>query len=142
MTGVDEPIEFGDTLGFDIVKKKDGKSVTKHVECTFCPELVPLLLEAEIIEEKDAEDEKPETIDFSGDENPEEERLVTQDKFDEFIDKLAQDFTTLQIKVKDLTKRVGELECKYIISESNKVPPFSNKYTYNPDAFKVYCAII
>lgn len=109
MTGVDEPIEFGDTLGFDIVKKKDGKSVTKHVECTFCPELVPLLLEAEIIEEKDAEDEKPETIDFSGDKEPEEkddDEVELQDVLDNFCE--FMDAATDALVAID--KRISKLE--------------------------------
>lgn len=114
LKGVDEPLEYGDTIGFDLAKTDDkGQSVTKHVECKFIPEIIPLLLEEEVIEEKKVKD-KPKTIDFSGDDNSEEnagqdaEEVELQDVINTFYK--FMDATTDALE--DINKRLSSLERK------------------------------
>lgn len=65
VAGTDEELQFGDTVEMTFTKKtKNGKVVENHLECEFLPELVELLLESEVIEERDCEDEQN-PIDFS-----------------------------------------------------------------------------
>lgn len=59
LVGTDESLEFGDFLELDLTKEnKKGKEICEHIECKFIPELVPLLIEEGIIEEREVKKEK------------------------------------------------------------------------------------
>lgn len=104
LKGVDEPLDFGDTLEFDLIKEGEkNKKITKHVTCTFIPEVVSLLLEEEVIEEKEVEDDIPIEDGPSEEEETEYENLV--DAFTEF-ETLTTDI------LKSLTERIENLEKK------------------------------
>lgn len=106
MKGVDEPLEFGDTLGFDLEKNgEDGKSIKRHIDCTFIPEIVELLLAEDIIEEKEVEEEPKPTIE----DGPSEEEEGTYDDLVESFNEY-QTFTTGILK--SLIERVEILERK------------------------------
>lgn len=153
--GVDEPLEFGDTLGFDLVKKGDeGQSITKHVECRFIPEIIPLLLEEEVIEEKDIK-EKPTVEDVvngwekesakeAGYEDDDEDEVSLQEVIDTFYD--FMDAT--KDAIRNLLDRVTELEKQrapekkdhdhyvtisdYLFRNKDIIKPLHN-WTYNPN---------
>ena len=58
-----EELEFGDMIVLDLSHDmEDGHTKHHHLECKFMPELVPILLEEGIIEEKEVEEDKP--LDF------------------------------------------------------------------------------
>lgn len=58
-----EELEFGDMIVLDLSHDmENGHTKHHHLECKFMPELVPILLEEDIIEEKEVKEEKP--LDF------------------------------------------------------------------------------
>ena len=58
-----EELEFGDMIVLDLSHDmENGHTKHHHLECKFMPELVPILLEEGIIEEKEVEEDKP--LDF------------------------------------------------------------------------------
>lgn len=127
LKGVDEPLEFGDDLSFDFVKEgNEGQSITKHVNCKFIPELVDLLLEEDVIEEKEVEEKKPETIDFSGDGDPDEDDTCP---LEDVIDNLI----TLE---EDTRKRLVELEKKVNKLEKGNIPDTGGEYVNLKDYIK------
>lgn len=57
-----EELQFGDMIELDFTKDtEDGHTSHHHMECKFIPGLIPMLLEQEIIEEKEFKDENPDT---------------------------------------------------------------------------------
>mgnify|MGYP003456868727 CR=1 FL=1 len=53
MTGTDDELQFGDVIELDFVREmKNGKVKHQHMEVKFIPELVDVLIENEVIEEK------------------------------------------------------------------------------------------
>lgn len=170
--GIDEPVEFGDAIGFDIVKEVDGKSETKHVQVTFTPEIVPLLLEEGVIEEKE------ETIDFTDDASEETTVEECLDKLAGFADEAYDEIENLHEKVNKLEKAVKlltetqeiaantqDLIMKIISSndykkrykevhhpknyikfedyiKDNDFLKPQDNWTYDPNVFQVYCSIL
>lgn len=60
MQGTADELHFGDVIELDVTKSlPSGKVRHHHLECKFLPELLPLLLEEGIIEEKEIEEKKP-----------------------------------------------------------------------------------
>lgn len=57
-----EELQFGDMIELDFTKDtEDGHTSHHHMECKFIPGLITMLLEQEIIEEKEFKDENPDT---------------------------------------------------------------------------------
>lgn len=56
----DEPLEYGDVVGVDLVKESDDKikTIKRHVEVPFTPNTKDMLLDLEFIEEKEVEEDK------------------------------------------------------------------------------------
>lgn len=56
----DEPLEYGDVVGVDLIKESDDKTKTikRHVEVPFTPNTEDILLNLEFIEEKEVEEDK------------------------------------------------------------------------------------
>lgn len=66
MKGSDDELKFGDTIELDFTKATaDGHTCHHHLECKFLPELIPLLIEKEIIEMREVEDEESKDMDNS-----------------------------------------------------------------------------
>lgn len=89
------PVEFGDTIELDLVKtNEEGKKTMKTIKCQFLPELLPLLLEGDIVEEKE--------VDY-----PEEE--VDLDCFMEQVSCYMHDVNSA---FRDLNERINRLEMR------------------------------
>lgn len=89
LKGMDEPLENGDIIEFDIMKKgSDGQAITRHIQCQFLPGLIPLLLEEDVIEEKEAKEssKQPVETESKDEEGPKDE----EGDLDEFIDKTTE----------------------------------------------------
>lgn len=95
MKGTDDVLEFGDMIKLDLTKDMPNGNVKhQHFECKFLPELVDLLLEEDVIEEREIEEELP--LDFQ-DNCPMIEELVKANQ-------------NLEHRVYDLEKEVKELK--------------------------------
>lgn len=107
LKGVDVALEFGDTIEFDLFKKgEDGESVTRHIKCKFLPELVPLLLEGDIIEEVEEEEEpKEEEHTYGNDFDIDKEKA-----WQEVLEHCTKSIELQSHIIKDLAKRVSKLE--------------------------------
>ena len=58
MKGTEDEIQFGDELELDLTKEmENGHTKHHHLECKFIPDLIPLLLENDIIEVQECDDE-------------------------------------------------------------------------------------
>jgi hypothetical protein len=92
MAGTDDELQFGDVIELDFVREmKNGKVKHQHMEVKFIPELVDVLIENEVIEEK-------------------EEDITGCDK-KAIISFLEDDFEDdLEDRVEELEDRVTELE--------------------------------
>lgn len=100
-------ITFGDRLELDFTKElRNGHIKHHHIDCTFIPQLLPLLLESEIIEEREVFQE--DTINHSSD-NFLEERIIK-----------------LEGIVADLQKKI-EVNTNNIAYLFNKLPEYAKK---------------
>lgn len=61
MKNTEDELQFGDMIELDFTRDVDGGIKHHHMECKFLPELIPLLLEDDIIEEKEIEEEEENT---------------------------------------------------------------------------------
>ena len=99
-----EELEFGDMIVLDLSEDmKNGHTKHHHLECKFMPELVPILLEEGIIEEKEVEEEKP--LDFQDDDTPcslMEEVIKANEKLELRVDKLEKTVIKLREMVASL----------------------------------------
>lgn len=65
-----DELHFGDIVVFDLAGDEDGKKVHRHIECKFIPEMIDLLKEYDLIEERN-----PAKTDCPKRENPPKEVL-------------------------------------------------------------------
>lgn len=119
----DEPLEYGDVVGVDLVKESDDKTKTikRHVEVPFTPDTEDMLLDLEIIEEKEVEEDKeaeedkePSVEDVvkgntDSDRCPVEEAI---DNIDENISQITDILSEHQAIIKKLMRKVEILEKK------------------------------
>lgn len=112
MKGTDDEIQFGDMIELDLTKDlPDGKVQHHHLECKFIPELVPLLLEEGVVEEKIEEEELP--LDFHDDSCPMLEELIKANE-------------NLEHRVYNLEKAVGKLNSTIVSLTKQKKDPKAN----------------
>lgn len=110
-----EELEFGDMIVLDLSHDmENGHTKHHHLECKFMPELVPILLEEGIIEEKEVKEEKP--LDF-------------QDDYP-MIDELLKANQNLEKRVYTLEKAVIKLR-EMVASFAVKPKPFENARKQN-----------
>lgn len=99
-----EELEFGDMIVLDLSHDmENGHTKHHHLECKFMPELVPILLEEGIIEEKEVKEEKP--LDFQ--DNPPMIKELLKDN-----QNLKKRVYTLEKAVIKLHKMVASLTVK------------------------------
>lgn len=114
-----EELEFGDMIVLDLSEDmKNGHTKHHHLECKFMPELVPILLEEGIIEEKEVEEDKP--LDF-------------QDNCP-MIDDLLKTNQNLEKRVYTLEKAViklREMVASLAVKSAAKPKPFENARKQN-----------
>ena len=110
-----EELEFGDMIVLDLSHDmENGHTKHHHLECKFMPELVPILLEEGIIEEKEVKEDKP--LDFQ-DDCP-------------MIDELLKANQNLEKRVYTLEKAVIKLR-EMVASFAVKPKPFENARKQN-----------
>lgn len=64
MKGTDKEIQFGDMIEVDLTRNlPDGGVKYHHLECKFLPDLVSLLLDNNVIEEKGTDEEEETNMD-------------------------------------------------------------------------------
>lgn len=119
----DEPLEYGDVVGVNLVKESDDKTktITRHVEVPFTLDTGDMLLDLEVIEEKEIkedkeaeEDKEPSVEDVVGgntdsDGCPVEEAI---DNIDEAISQITDILSEHQAIIKKLMHKVETLEKK------------------------------
>jgi hypothetical protein len=114
-----EELEFGDMIVLDLSHDmENGHTKHHHLECKFMPELVPILLEEGIIEEKEVEEEKP--LDF-------------QDNCP-MIDDLLKANQNLEKRVYTLEKAViklREMVASLAVKSAAKPKPYENARKQN-----------
>lgn len=110
-----EELKFGDMIVMDLSEDmEDGHTKHHHLECKFIPELVPILLEEGIIEEKEVEENKP--LDFQDD--------------PPMMEKLLKANQNLEKRVYTLEKAVIKLR-EMVASFAVKPKPFENARKQN-----------
>lgn len=91
------PVEFGEMIELDLVKvDKEGKKQMKHIKCQFLPELAPLLLEGDILVEKEVE-------------APEEEDQA-EGTLDDYMEKIADYMVEITNVLHCFEDRISKLE--------------------------------
>lgn len=114
-----EELEFGDMIVLDLSHDmENGHTKHHHLECKFMPELVPILLEEGIIEEKEVKEDKP--LDF-------------QDNCP-MIDELLKANQNLEKRVYTLEKAViklREMVASLAVKSAAKPKPYENARKQN-----------
>lgn len=107
MKGSGKEISFGDMVEVDFTKDMPNDKVKYyHMECRFLPELLPIFLENDVIEEKDIKDEDSEDKDS----NIEDNIMKVLDNISKVTEKLiASNEEALKVQ-EDLEFRVDKLE--------------------------------
>ena len=114
-----EELEFGDMIVLDLSHDmENGHTKHHHLECKFMPELVPILLEEGIIEEKEVKEEK--FLDFQ--DNP------------PMIDELLKANQNLERRVYTLEKvviKLREMVTSFAVKSAAKPKPYENARKQN-----------
>lgn len=63
LKGADEELQVGDKIVLDFNKETEKGKEFHHLDCEFYPELIPLLMENDIIEVREVEDEEMKALD-------------------------------------------------------------------------------
>ena len=113
----DEPLEYGDVVGVDLVKESDDKTktITRHVEVPFTPDTKDMLLDLEIIEEKEVEEDKEASIEDVVEGNTDSDGCPVEeaiDNIDEAISQITDILSEHQTIIKKLMHKVEILEKK------------------------------
>lgn len=103
MKGTDDVLEFGDMVELDLSEDMpNGHVIHHHLECKFIPDLIPLLLNNDIIEEKEVEEEEPDT----------EKNPLDPEEGCPMIDELLSLNNSLEERLCDLEGLVAEISAK------------------------------
>lgn len=62
LKGADEELQVGDKIVLDFNRETEGGKEFHHLDCEFYPELIPLLMENDIIEMREIKDEEDEEM--------------------------------------------------------------------------------
>lgn len=95
MKNTEDELQFGDMIELDFTRDTENGVVHHYMECKFLPELIPILLEAEAIEEREVKEEKEE-------DNTAEESSVMEELF--------KANETLELRVEALESAVNALK--------------------------------
>lgn len=98
-----EELKFGDMIELDFTKDtNDGHTCHHHLECKFIPGLIPMLLEQEIIEEKEFENKDTDT--------PDDDCLEIALMIMSTLETIANKIKQMDNKITDLNKIVKNLQ--------------------------------
>lgn len=124
--GSDEPLEWGDVLNLTVVTHKNGRAVQKDFECKLTPDLIPMLLAEEIIEEKEVKEKKQKTepkedlLEFSFEKD---DKSSTESDLDEIIETIID---TQKMQSKILQRLTDQLD-----KVQKSITPVSSKPVYS-----------
>lgn len=100
MKGTEDEVVFGDMIEVDVTKDlPTGKTKHQHLEVKFVPELLELLLEEGIIEEK-GEDEEDEGLEFD----------LKSDWKDDFVEDMIEITERTQARIDALEALITEVK--------------------------------
>ena len=109
MKGTEDELQFGDLIELDLTKDMpNGKVKHHHLDCKFIPELIPLLLDAEVIDAVDEEEEKKETLDFQEECPLFEDVLKANEALEMKVEKLEAAVDVLKESIANLIKKVSK----------------------------------
>lgn len=97
MKNTEDELQFGDMIELDFTRDTENGVVHHHMECKFLPDLIPLLLEDEAIEEREVKKEEKEEG------NTAEECSV--------MEELLKANEALEMRVENLESAVNTLKC-------------------------------
>lgn len=108
MKGTEDELQFGDLIELDLTKDMpNGKVRHHHLDCKFIPELVPLLLDAEIIEEEECKEEEDNT-DYQEGCPLFEDMLEANEALEMKVEKLEAVVDVLKESIANLIKKVSK----------------------------------
>ena len=108
MKGTEDELQFGDLIELDLTKDMpNGKVRHHHLDCKFIPELVPLLLDAEIIEEEECKEEEDNT-DYQEGCPLFEDMLEANEALETKVEKLEAAVDVLKESIANLIKKVSK----------------------------------
>ena len=109
MKGTEDELQFGDLIELDLTKDMpNGKVKHHHLDCKFIPELIPLLLDAEVIDAVDEEEEKEETLDFQEGCPLFEDVIEANEALEMKVEKLEAAVDVLKESIANLIKKVSK----------------------------------
>ena len=110
MKGTEDELQFGDLIELDLTKDMpNGKVKHHHLDCKFIPELIPLLLDAEVIDAVDEEEEeKKETLDFQEGCPLFEDVLEANEALEMKVEKLEAAVDVLKESIANLIRKVSK----------------------------------
>lgn len=109
MKGTEDELQFGDLIELDLTKDMpNGKVKHHHLDCKFIPELIPLLLDAEVIDAVDEEEEKKETLDFQEGCPLFEDILEANEALEMKVEKLEAAVDVLKESIANLIRKVSK----------------------------------
>lgn len=101
-----EEVKFGDMIELNFTKDtEDGHTCHHHLECKFIPDLIPLLLEKDIIEEKELKEDEKENTETPDNEDCEIAQIILST-----LETFAFKFKQINDKINTLNKIVNELK--------------------------------
>lgn len=101
-----EEVKFGDMIELDFTKDtEDGHTCHHHLECKFIPGLIPLLLEKDIIEEKELKEDEKENTETPDNEDCEIAQIILST-----LENFALKFKQMDDKINTLNKIVNKLK--------------------------------
>lgn len=101
-----EELKFGDMIELDFTKDtEDGHICHHHLECKFIPDLIPLLLEKDIIEEKELKEDEKENTETPDNEDCEIAQIILST-----LETFTLKFKQIDDKINTLNKVVNELK--------------------------------
>lgn len=109
MKGTEDELQFGDMIELDFTKDTEDGVKHCHMECKFLEELVPMLLENDIIEVVEDDDKEDMGEDFY---KVFAEYLETQNSIDREILKKIENLQEEVAKLKAQQKKVNRVKIK------------------------------
>lgn len=108
MKGTENEVQFGDMIELDLTEDMEDNHVKHHhLECKFVPDLIPMLLENNIVEEVEDEEDAP--LDFVDDCPLVQEVLKANEALELKVETLENTLSKLEEKLKSLSKTIKKL---------------------------------
>lgn len=106
MKGTSDEVKFGDMIVLDLTEdKEDGKVLHHHLDCKFVPDLIPMLLEQEVIEEV-SEGEDEETIDDCPLVESHNALVAKVEQLEDAMTKMAANINDIAVSLKHITEHM------------------------------------